>query len=312
MIPMLETPGSEALRVELSAFTGPLDLLLHLIKEQEMDIYEIRLEKLTEQYLARLDKMREENLAVAGEFLVMAATLIYLKSRTLLPVQDRPPEEVEDEDPKWELIRQLIEYRKFKEAAGQLGDREALHSRIFGRIPERVVVNQAMQGPGQVSMFDLVWAFQKVLRSLEDRSKVGRFEDEQFTVGQKIEFILDRVLPGEEVLFEEHVFPRRGGGYLFGHVRVDSASSGCGSTRGALEVDPNSKNPRGYFGGSNGKPSHRGRNWSTEWRFRSLKDTNYGMGTSTGSTLICGNGADGAFASGHDFARWAGGGSRLA
>lgn len=203
MIPMLETPSSEALRVELSAFTGPLDLLLHLIKEQEMDIYEIRLEKLTEQYLGRLDKMREENLAVAGEFLVMAATLIYLKSRTLLPVQDRPPEEVEDEDPKWELIRQLIEYRKFKEAAGQLGDREALHSRIFGRIPERVVVNQAMQGPGLVSMFDLVWAFQKVLRSLDDRSKVGRFEDEQFTVGQKIEFLLDRILPGEEILFED-------------------------------------------------------------------------------------------------------------
>ena len=200
MIPMLETPSSEALRVELSAFTGPLDLLLHLIKEQEMDIYEIRLEKLTEQYLGRLDKMREENLAVAGEFLVMAATLIYLKSRTLLPVQDRPPEEVEDEDPKWELIRQLIEYRKFKEAAGQLGDREALHSRIFGRIPERVVVNQAMQGPGLVSMFDLVWAFQKVLRSLEDRSKVGRFEDEQFTVGQKIEFLLDRISPGEVVV----------------------------------------------------------------------------------------------------------------
>jgi segregation and condensation protein A len=203
MIPMLETPGSEALRVELATFTGPLDLLLHLIKEQEMDIYEIRLEKLTEQYLERLDKMREENLAVAGEFLVMAATLIYLKSRTLLPVQDRPPEEVEDEDPKWELIRQLIEYRKFKEAAGQLGDREALHSRIFGRIPERVVVKQAMQGPGQVSMFDLVWAFQKVLRSVEDRSKVGRFEDEKFTVGQKIEFLLDRIVPGEEILFED-------------------------------------------------------------------------------------------------------------
>lgn len=203
MMPGLETRGSEALRVELAAFTGPLDLLLHLIKEQELDIYEIRLEKLTEQYLSRLDKMREENLAVAGEFLVMAATLIYLKSRSLLPVQDRPPEEMEEEDPKWELIRQLIEYRKFKEAAGQLGDREALHSRIFGRIPERVVVNQAGQGPGQVSMFDLVWAFQKVLRSVEDRFKVGQFEDEQFTVGQKIEFILDRIAPGEEVRFED-------------------------------------------------------------------------------------------------------------
>ena len=203
MIPMLELPGGEALRVELSAFTGPLDLLLHLIKEQEMDIYDIRLEKLTEQYLSRLDKMREENLSVAGEFLVMAATLVYLKSRSLLPVQDRLPEDVEDEDPKWELIRQLIEYRKFKEAAGQLGDREALHSRIFGRTPERVVAPAALQGPGQVSMFDLVWAFQKILRNVEDRARAGRFQDEEFTVGQKIEFLLDRMTPGEEVLFEE-------------------------------------------------------------------------------------------------------------
>jgi len=203
MIPMLELPGGEALRVELSAFTGPLDLLLHLIKEQEMDIYDIRLEKLTEQYLSRLDKMREENLSVAGEFLVMAATLVYLKSRSLLPVQDRLPEDVEDEDPKWELIRQLIEYRKFKEAAGQLGDREALHSRIFGRTPERVVAPAALQGPGQVSMFDLVWAFQKILRNVEDRARAGRFEDEEFTVGQKIEFLLDRISIGEEVVFED-------------------------------------------------------------------------------------------------------------
>lgn len=203
MIPMLELPGGEALRVELGAFTGPLDLLLHLIKEQEMDIYDIRLEKLTEQYLARLDKMREENLSVAGEFLVMAATLLYLKSRSLLPVQDRLPEEVEDEDPKWELIRQLIEYRKFKEAAGQLGDREALHSRIFGRTPERVVAAKTLQGPGQVSMFDLVWAFQKILRNVEDRARAGRFEDEEFTVGQKIEFLLDRIAVGEEVVFED-------------------------------------------------------------------------------------------------------------
>ena len=203
MIPMLELPSGEALRVELGAFTGPLDLLLHLIKEQEMDIYDIRLEKLTEQYLARLDKMREENLSVAGEFLVMAATLLYLKSRSLLPVQDRLPEDVEDEDPKWELIRQLIEYRKFKEAAGQLGDREALHSRIFGRTPERVVASKTLQGPGQVSMFDLVWAFQKILRNVEDRARAGRFEDEEFTVGQKIEFLLDRIAVGEEVVFED-------------------------------------------------------------------------------------------------------------
>ena len=168
-----------------------------------MDIYDIRLEKLTEQYLARLDKMKEENLAIAGEFLVMAATLLYLKSRTLLPVQDRPPEEVEEEDPKWELIRQLIEYRKFKEAAGQLGEREALHSKIFGRTPERVSAPTGQMGPGNVSMFDLVWAFQKVLRGVEERARAGRFVEEEFTVGQKIEFLLDRVPVGEEVLFED-------------------------------------------------------------------------------------------------------------
>ncbi|MCX6934661.1 MAG: segregation/condensation protein A, partial [Verrucomicrobia bacterium] len=203
MIPILEMPGSDALRVELSAFTGPLDLLLHLIKEQEMDIYDIRLEKLTEQYLARLDKMRDENLAVAGEFLVMAATLLYLKSRSLLPVQDRPPEDMEDEDPKWELIRQLIEYRKFKEAAGQLGDREALHSRIFGRTPERISAPTALQGPGQVSMFDLVWAFQKILRNVEDRARAGKYTDEEFTVSQQIEFLLDQLPPNAEVFFED-------------------------------------------------------------------------------------------------------------
>jgi len=203
MNPMLEIPSNENLRVELSAFTGPLDLLLHLIKEQEMDIYDIRLEKLTEQYLARLDKMKEENLAIAGEFLVMAATLLYLKSRTLLPVQDRPPEEVEDEDPKWELIRQLIEYRKFKEAAGQLGDREALQSKIFGRTPERVAVPNGPTGPGNVSMFDLVWAFQKVLRGVEERARAGRFTEDEYTVSEKIEFLLERLPVGEEVPFED-------------------------------------------------------------------------------------------------------------
>ena len=118
-------------------------------------------------------------------------------------MQDRPPEEVEEEDPKWELIRQLIEYRKFKEAAGQLGDREALHSKIFGRTPERVAAPSGPMGPGNVSMFDLVWAFQKVLRGVEERARAGRFVEEEFTVGQKIEFLLDRVPVGEEVLFED-------------------------------------------------------------------------------------------------------------
>src|SRR5207237_9533123 len=121
-------------KVRLEVFEGPLDLLLYLIKQDEIDIYDISLERITGQYLEYLQAFKELNIELAGEFVVMAANLIYLKSRSLLPVDQRPPEEdaVED-DPRWELIRQLIEYKKFKEAAAELHLRQLQQERIFAR-----------------------------------------------------------------------------------------------------------------------------------------------------------------------------------
>src|SRR5712692_5256594 len=121
-------------KVKLEIFEGPLDLLLYLIKRDEIDIYDISLERITRQYLEYLQAFKELNIDVAGEFVVMAATLIYLKSRSLLPVDQQPPDEdADEEDPRWDLIRQLIEYKKFKEAAEQLHLRELKQERIFAR-----------------------------------------------------------------------------------------------------------------------------------------------------------------------------------
>src|ERR1700693_4647245 len=106
-------------KVKLEIFEGPLDLLLYLIKRDEIDIYDISIERITRQYLEYLQAFKELNIDLAGEFVAMAANLIYLKSRSLLPVDQQPPEEdAEEGDPRWELIRQLIEYKKFKEAGG--------------------------------------------------------------------------------------------------------------------------------------------------------------------------------------------------
>src|SRR5450755_328888 len=122
-------------KVKLEIFEGPLDLLLYLIKRDELDIYDISIERITRQYLEYLQAFKELNIDVAGEFVVMAANLIYLKSRSLLPVDQQPPdEEADEEDPRWDLIRQLIEYKKFKEAAAELQERALEQERIFARV----------------------------------------------------------------------------------------------------------------------------------------------------------------------------------
>src|ERR1700720_3644960 len=121
-------------KVKLEIFEGPLDLLLYLIKREEIDIYEISIERIARQYLEYLQAFKELNIDLAGEFVAMAANLIYLKSRSLLPVDQQPPEEdAEEDDPRWELIRQLIEYKKFKEAAAQLHVRALEQENVFVR-----------------------------------------------------------------------------------------------------------------------------------------------------------------------------------
>ena len=122
-------------KVKFEVFEGPLDLLLYLIKKEEVDIYEVNLTSLATQFVEYLDMMRMFDLEIAGEFLVMAATLMYIKSRELLPVDQQVAVEGEDEgeDPRWELIRQLVEYKKFKDAGAQLQVLEARQEGIFPR-----------------------------------------------------------------------------------------------------------------------------------------------------------------------------------
>jgi segregation and condensation protein A len=192
-------------KVKLEIFEGPLDLLLYLIKRDELDIYDISLERITRQYLEYLQAFKELNIDVAGEFVVMAANLMYLKSRSLLPVDQQPPEEdAEDDDPRWDLIRQLIEYKKFKEAAAQLQVRQLEQERIFVREPSAIDV--AAMPPlrlGEVGIFQLINAFQTVIKRLETREDLQEIFGEHYTVSDKITWILQRVGDGVPLRFSE-------------------------------------------------------------------------------------------------------------
>ena len=192
-------------KVKLEVFEGPLDLLLFLIKRDEIDIYDISIERITRQYLEYLQAFRELNIEVAGEFLVMAANLVYMKSRSLLPVDQQPPdEEAEEDDPRWELIRQLIEYKKFKEVAADLHVREIEQQHRFARAanysPELALAPLRL---GEVGIFQLINAFQNVIRRIEAREDLREIFDDQFTVSDKIEVILRRIGSGGHLRFSE-------------------------------------------------------------------------------------------------------------
>jgi segregation and condensation protein A len=191
-------------KVRLEIFEGPLDLLLYLIKRDEIDIYDISLERITRQYLEYLQAFKELNIEVAGEFVVMAANLIYLKSRSLLPADQQPPEEeVDEDDPRWDLIRQLIEYKKFKEAAMQLQTRELEQERIFSRIGGGMAPETATLHLGEVGIFQLINAFQNVIKRLEAREDLQEITGENFTVSDKIERILQTLADGKAIKFSE-------------------------------------------------------------------------------------------------------------
>src|ERR1700746_1288116 len=155
-------------KVKLEVFEGPLDLLLYLIKRDEIDIYDISIERITRQYLEYLQAFKELKIDIAGEVVVMAANLIYLKSRSLLALDQQPPEEdAEEDDPRWDLIRQLIEYKKFKEAAAELHLRTMERERVFVREGN---VSSLLQEPlrlEEVGIFQLINAFQTVLKRIE-------------------------------------------------------------------------------------------------------------------------------------------------
>ena len=196
------------LKVKLEVFEGPLDLLLYLVKKDEVDVYDISIERITSQYLQYLEAFEVLHIELAGEFLVMAANLLYIKSRTLLPKdQQMPDEETEEEDPRWELIRQLIEYRKFKEAAADLRGKEELQAALFPRAvsldPAHAPVIDETMMLGDVGIFDLINAFQRALKRLPAEEKPGEIREETFTVTDRIHHLMNRVDRGVSVRFDE-------------------------------------------------------------------------------------------------------------
>jgi segregation and condensation protein A len=182
-------PGSDDYKVQLEVFEGPLDLLLYLIKRDEVDIYDIPIERITQQYLQYLEVMKMLDLSIAGEFLVMAATLMMIKSRLLLPVEERPELEAEEEDPRWDLVRQLVEYKKFKDAADHLEELALRREDVFTREGEHIQLGPEPEvALHDVSIFDLISAFNDALKRVKKEDLAELFAD-RFTVAEKVDFL---------------------------------------------------------------------------------------------------------------------------
>jgi segregation and condensation protein A len=188
-------------RVQLEIFEGPLDLLLHLIKKNEVSITDIPIASITEQYLATVDLMESLSLDVAGEFLVMAATLIHIKSRMLLPAGADEADEDEGSDPRNELVRRLLEYQRFKDAADQLEQREILTRDVFIR-SAMPVEEAAAPAFRELSVFELLNALKRVIDRLP-KDVFHQVELDKITVREKMTLLLDKLRAEGRVVFEE-------------------------------------------------------------------------------------------------------------
>ncbi len=191
--------------IKLDIFEGPLDLLLYLIRKNEIDIYNIPIALITEQYLEYLDLMRSLNLDLAGEYLVLAATLIHIKSRMLLPPVEGDDEAEEGEDPRAELVQQLLEYQTFKEAALNLEERPHLERDVFtrGAPPEEPAeAEEDAEAMIEVGIYELVQAFRRII------SELGQSEDlaidtEKMSLTDRINEIMERLSEEKQLTFTE-------------------------------------------------------------------------------------------------------------
>ncbi|MEQ6206087.1 segregation/condensation protein A [Enterococcus mundtii] len=197
------------INIKLDVFEGPLDLLLHLIQDMSIDIYDIPIATITEQYMNYIHTMKTLELAVAGEYLVMAATLMAIKSKTLLPIQEVSNDEEEfwEEDPRDELVNQLLEYRKFKYAAEKLTEKAEERSLYFTKEPSAIDELLGQEKPlkrGQVKKIDLFQAMQKIL----ERKKFAQKEEKTIapddaTIEERMTFIQQRIVSQKKgCLFE--------------------------------------------------------------------------------------------------------------
>ena len=178
----------EDYKIKIDAFEGPMDLLMHLIEKNKIDIYDIPIAELTRQYLDYLDKFREFNMEIASSFLVMAATLLQIKSRMMLPKAPQAEGEPE-EDPRFELVQRILEYRKFKQVSQVLGDMAGVQERFVTREPMELPVHHLP--PGNLSLRQLVEAFHTVLSVKEELSiPKALVEPEEYSIKDKMEDII--------------------------------------------------------------------------------------------------------------------------
>ena len=195
-------------QVRIENFEGPLDLLLHLIKKKEINIYDIPIAMIAQQYLAYIEAMKELNLSVAGEFLVMAATLLQIKSKMLLPADEAAEDEEDGPDPREELVRRLLEYKTYKEAARELDGQEKMWREIFSRDPgEPVEVETDEALLDNVTLFDLVDALNSIMQRNPAGKKLIEILPDNLTVRDRMNVILE-LLEGKDsvaftTLFEE-------------------------------------------------------------------------------------------------------------
>lgn len=189
-------------QIKLEAFQGPFDLLLYLIKKEEIDIYDIPIAKITEEYLSYIKFMQVFNLEITGEFLLMAGTLLYIKSRMLLPSHTDDEESIfteEVEDPRKELVHQLLEYKRFKESARLLEVREIQQKTVFSRLDATAQLKEEKML--EVSLFDIIDAFKDVLRrSIKETKEIIQ---EEVSVQEKIQEILDKIKDKDYIDFYE-------------------------------------------------------------------------------------------------------------
>jgi len=193
-------------RIKLRVFEGPLDLLLFLIRKNELDIYDIPIESVTRQYIEALRAMQQLDLDLAGEFFVMAATLMEIKSRMLLPKGQHaidPNADDEEIDPRWDLVHQLLQYKKFREAAAKLGELAALRQDLMERHVSSLAGDPLDRPLKSVDRIELWNAFNIVLRRLAEKLLVGEIHDEQVTVADRMEYLLERMKTEKSFLFSE-------------------------------------------------------------------------------------------------------------
>jgi len=198
----LESEPLNNFHFKLPVFEGPLDLLLHLIRENKIDIYDIPIVEITHQYIKYLELMKELNLEIAGEFLVMAATLIHIKSKMLLPPDEEEKKEPA-EDPRAELIQRLLEYQSYKESSGFLRKREEIWKNIFQKsMPDREDITFEPEPLlFEANVFDLITAFKKLLETAPVQAR--EITRETLTVADKINFIMERIEKEEGIRFED-------------------------------------------------------------------------------------------------------------